>query len=271
MTMRHSIALRSCLVIMAIGLLPSLGHVQDVPSALGTWSQEEGYAVHSATQIVAGRVGYMPGRWYQDVSPFYLERVRLGYYRWFPEILIPSEGVDSLTLAGYVGRDVLISGRSASIDIHPEQPMAIASILGLVTETIVPVENRVEEVIFFPELPCSLGEDEISVAFGVTNRLPYELKAARVIVDVEGPYQFGNGGKQYTYEQCKQWSGTFEALEQKEIEFNLVRADWSPRRDDTRLLMSIMFIGYARGPDGTEPIYALWKNRWPVMPASTGP
>jgi hypothetical protein len=228
-------------------------------------TQEEGYVVSDVRRIYAGRVGHMPGRWFQSVSPFYLERVRVGHYRWFPDILIPSEGADSVTLDGYIGRDVFILGRPASVDIHPDEPMAIASILGVVAESVIPVDNRQQEVILFPELPCSLGGDEIHIALSVTNALPYDLEAARLIVDVEGPYQFGGGGKERTYEQCKQWNEKLKGLEKREFEFKLVRADWPSRRDDTLLLMSVLFIGYARGSDGIEPICALWKNSWPVM------
>jgi hypothetical protein len=269
MSVRQSIHVWIWLLVLILGCSPGRRAPSEMQGAHGTvWTAKPGYALANKTHIYVGPLGYLPGLWYQDVSPFYLERVRVGHYRWFPSVVIPGAGIDTLMLKDYIGQTVFIRGRYATVDIHADPPWAMNTIGGVLADAIIPVVDLASDVVMFPALPCSLGGEEIDLRFGITNPLPYDLESARVILDIDGPYQFESGEEIKTHSQCMQWGETFKASEAREFEFRLVRADWFPRRDDKELLMSVLFIGYASRADGIKPVYGLWKASRPVRPAS---
>ena len=268
MSIRQAIRVWMWLLVLLLACTPGRRGPSQMTDPYGTvWTAKPGYAVANKTRMYVGPLGYFPGIWHQDISPFYLDRVRVGHYRWFPSVVIPGGGIDTLTLKAYIGQTVFLRGCFASVDIHPDPPWAMNTIGGILADAVVPVEDLGSDVIMFPELPCSLGGEEMDLTFRVANLLPHDLESARVILDVDGPYQFESGDERDTHGQCMQWDDTFKAHEEREFNVRLHRANWSHRRDETELLISVLFIGYVHPEGGIKPIYGLWKASRPVNPA----
>jgi hypothetical protein len=220
------------------------------------------YRVFDGVDIFAGPLGYKEGYWHQDVTSFYLIRARVGFFHWFPGAVILGSGMDTLSVRVCLGQDVFIRGRYADIPIHPPEPLMISSISGILAEDIVAVENREQEVFEFSGLPDTLDRPDLSVRFTAKNVLEHDLEEARLIMDLQGSFQFKDGRRDAYTSHHKEWRPQFKGLEKMEFACELMLADTLHEKDRKMLAISVMFIGYARRGDEIEPVYALWKRQW---------
>lgn len=210
--------------------------------------------------IVAGPLRFEKNYNYQDQTPFYIERVRVGEYAWFPSPVIIEDPAGERDAQPFIGKDVLVFGEYTQIPIAPPYQMEIDHIPALVARRVLPVENRQHTVFSIDKLPEGLDEKETDIKFTVINPLPYELDAAEIMVDLEGHFQFEDGRREQYTTHHRQINPVFKAHEKKEFRFSLVPSDLE--REKGHFAVSIMFWGYYVKDDVIEPAYAFWKRQW---------
>jgi len=195
-------------------------------------------------------------------AEFALGRIRVGEFGWFPSLVLPSENLDESDLRPYLGREVMIRGYGALVPIHPPIPMAIDRISAVVAETVVPVENRAQEV--FRGLPGAMNyEGETTVRLGIKNPLPCALDMSRIIVDLDGVLQFKDGERAQYTTQHREVNWKLRAHESRRLVFTLIPA--TLERNQNQLdgfAMSVMFLGYCEEEDAMKPAFAFWKREW---------
>lgn len=221
----------------------------------------EGIAV-GRTQggVVAGPLRYESNNHCQNETPFYVERVRVGDYAWFPSPIIIGSEAGEEDLRPFVGKDVLVFGEYTRIPITSPQPTERDSVSALAARRILPVENRQRKVFTIVELPGELDEEETSIKFTVKNPLPCELDAARILVDLEGHFRFEDGIRSQYTTHHKQMDPVFKANEEREYLLPLVPSDLE--REKGHFAASIMYWGYYVKDDVIIPVYAFWRKRW---------
>lgn len=210
--------------------------------------------------VIAGPLRYEKNYNYQDKTAFYIERVRVGEYAWFPSPVIINDCIDERDAKPFIGKDVLVFGEYTRIPITPPQRTEMDSISALVARRILPVENQQHTVFNIEELPDDLNEKGANIRFTVINPLPYELDAAEILIDLEGHFQFKEGSRQRYTTHHKQINPVFKAHEKKEFLFALIPSDLE--REKGHFAVSIMFWGYYVENDVIKPAYAFWEKQW---------
>lgn len=210
--------------------------------------------------IIAGPLQYAENYYHQKETNFYIERVRVGDFMWFPSAVIIAENITDSEAKSHIGKDVFVLGDSTIIRIYPSQPMQINSISAMIAERIIPVENKKSDVFSIIDLPQTMGEEETIIKFKIENPLPHDLDEAKIIIDFDGHFQFKDGKRNQYTTHNKQVSSDFKAHEEKEFSFSLIPSDLY--RDKHHFAMSIMFLGYHEEDDTIKPVYAFWKKKW---------
>jgi hypothetical protein len=211
-------------------------------------------------RFIAGPLRYEKNYHDQKETDFFIERIRVGDFYWFPSLLILSKNIPESEAKSYIGKDVLVFGDYTRIPVVLSQLLAISSWPAMVAKHIIPVENKKSDVFSIVGVPNVLDDEETIIKFKIKNPLPHDLDETKTIIDFDGHFQFKDGKRNRYTTHNKQLSSDFKAHEEKEFIFSLIPSDL--HRDKGHFAMSIMFLGYYAEDDTIKPVYAFWKKQW---------
>jgi hypothetical protein len=168
--------------------------------------------------------------------------------------------VDERDAQSLVGKNVLVFGEYTQIPLSVSYQTEMDGIPAIIARRILTVENRQNTVFDIVGIPDVLDEKESTIKFIVKNPLPYELDAAKILIDLEGHFQFKEGSRSRYTTHHRQIDPVFPAREKKEFLFPLIPSDLE--REKGHFAVSIMFWGYYVKNGVIIPAYAFWKKQW---------